>query len=175
MQIRHADPVTDAAACAEIYAPFVTDSAVSFEEAPPTVDEFAAKIARLTATHAFFVAEDQGGVIGYAYASPYRERPAYRWSAEVSVYVRTGQRHRGVGRALYAELLAWLRQHGFRIVVAGVTQPNDASMALHTGMGFTPVGVFRKIGYKAGAWRDVAFLSLDLVPGDDSPPSGLSV
>ncbi len=172
MQIRHADPVQDAAACLEIYRPFVTDSAVSFDIVPPTVEEFSAKIAHLSETHAFLVADDAGRVAGYAYSAPYRERAAYRWSGEVSVYVHPDYRGRGVGRALYDALLALMRRQGMRVAIAGITQPNPASMALHHSCGFRTVGVFERIGYKADAWRDVAFLALDLAPDADpsAPP-----
>lgn len=167
MQIRHADPLADAAACVEIYSPFVTDSAVSFDIVAPTVEEFAAKIAHLSETHAFLVADDDGVIAGYAYAGPYRERAAYRWSAEVSVYVHPDQRGRGVGHKLYDVLLDLMRRQGLRVAIAGITQPNPASMALHHSCGFRTVGVFQRIGYKAGAWRDVAFLALDLVDDAD--------
>ncbi|WP_249012391.1 GNAT family N-acetyltransferase [Conexibacter sp. DBS9H8] len=173
MQIRHADPDRDAAACVEIYRPFVIDSAVSFDISVPSVAEFTAKIAQLSQTHAFLVADDGGTVAGYAYSGPYRERAAYRWSAEVSVYVHPVYRGRGVGRRLYDALLALMRAQGMRTAIAGVTQPNPASMALHHSCGFRTVGVFERVGYKAGAWRDVAFLSLDLAPELDplaSPP-----
>lgn len=167
MQIRHADPARDAAACVEIYRPFVEDSAVSFDTTAPSVEAFAAKIAELSRTHAFLVADDDGSVAGYAYSAPYRPRPAYRWSAEVSVYVHADHRNRGVGRLLYDVLLDLLRRQGLRVAIAGVSQPNPASMALHHSCGFRTVGVFERIGYKAGAWRDVAFLALELAPDLD--------
>jgi L-amino acid N-acyltransferase YncA len=167
MQIRHADPVQDAAPCLEIYSPYVSDSAVSFDIVPPTVEEFSAKIAHLSETHAFLIADDAGRVAGYAYSSPYRERAAYRWSAEVSVYVHPDYRGRGVGRLLYDDLLELMRRQGMRVAIAGITQPNPASMALHRSCGFHMVGVFERIGYKAGAWRDVAFLALELAPDAD--------
>jgi phosphinothricin acetyltransferase len=167
MQIRHADPVADAAACVEIYTPFVIDSAVSFDIVAPTVAEFSAKIAHLSETHAFLVADDDGRVAGYAYSGPYRERAAYRWSAEVSVYVHPDYRGQGIGRRLYDALFALMRRQGVRTAIAGITQPNPASMALHHSCGFHTVGIFERIGYKADAWRDVAFLALDLAPDAD--------
>ncbi len=172
MQIRHADPVKDAAACVGIYTPFVIDSAVSFDIVAPSVAEFSAKIAHLSETHAFLVADDDGRVAGYAYSGPYRERAAYRWSAEVSVYVHPDYRGHGVGRRLYDALLGLMRRQGMRTAIAGITQPNPASMALHHSCGFRTVGVFERIGHKAGAWRDVAFLALDLTPDADlsEPP-----
>jgi L-amino acid N-acyltransferase YncA len=165
--IRHADPVADAAACVDIYRPFVTDSAVSFDITVPTVEEFSAKIAHLSETHAFLIGDADGVVAGYAYSGPYRERAAYRWSAEVSVYVHPDFRGRGVGRELYDALLGLMRRQGIRTAIAGITQPNPGSMALHHSCGFRTVGVFERIGYKAGAWRDVAFLALELQPEAD--------
>jgi phosphinothricin acetyltransferase len=178
MEIRPADPDTDAPACAAIYRPFVTDSATSFDEDPPSDAEFAEKIRRLSTTHPFLVAVADGAVAGYAYAGPYRERVAYRWSAEVSVYIHPDHQGRGAGRALYARLLESLRRQGFRVAIAGITLPNEASLALHRSFGFTHVGTFTHVGYKAGAWRDVAFLELQLAPAageeppeDPRPPS----
>jgi phosphinothricin acetyltransferase len=170
VQIRHADPAKDAAACAAIYLPFVTESATSFDEDPPTADYFAHKIEELSATHPFLVATEDAEVIGYAYASEYRTRVAYRWSAEVSVYIHADHRGKGVGRALYNSLLDLMRRQGFRSAVAGITVPNEASIALHESCGFEMVGVFRRIGFKLGEWRDVAFLQLQLA-GDELPQS----
>lgn len=173
MRIRHADPDRDAAACVEIYRPYVEENAVSFDIAVPTPAEFAEKIARLSQTHAFLVADDAGTIAGYAYCGPYRERAAYRWSAEVSVYVHEAYRRQGLGRRLYDVLLDLMRRQGLRTAIAGITQPNPASMALHLACGFETVGVFERIGYKLGAWRDVAFLALELHADADlgSPPA----
>jgi phosphinothricin acetyltransferase len=162
MEIRDADPHRDAGACAAIYAPFVEGSAVSFEEVAPDAGEMAARIAASQATHPWLVAVSGGEVAGYAYACPHRARPAYRWSADVSVYVAESCRRAGVGRALYAELLERLRGQGFQVACAGITLPNEASVRLHESFGFEPVGVYRGIGWKAGAWRDVGWWQLRL-------------
>ncbi|AOS61943.1 GNAT family N-acetyltransferase [Actinoalloteichus hymeniacidonis] len=146
----------DAAACAAIYAPYVTDTAISFEEVPPTPAELADRIEQAQRGHAWLVVEDDGRVVGYAYGSPFASRPAYRWSCEVSVYLELGNRRTGAGRALYAALLDVLAQRGFRTAVAGMTLPNPASEGLHRALGFEPVGVFRDIGWKHGRWHDVA-------------------
>jgi len=169
MQIRPADPTRDAAAIAAIYAPFALHTAVTFDEAPPSPEQFAARIAELEATHAYLVAEDDRGVAGYAYGGPHRERPAYRWSTEVSVYIDERARRRGVGRALYGVLLPRLAERNFCQALAGVTLPNDASVALHEACGFTPVGIYRGIGWKAGAWRDVGWWQKRLRPDDGAP------
>jgi phosphinothricin acetyltransferase len=171
MVLRHADPARDAASCAAIYAPFVTDSPVSFEERAPEADEFARRIELTSATHPYLVAEEGARLVGYAYASPYRERPAYRWAADVAVYVAADSRRSGVGRALYEALLALLAAQGIQVACAGITLPNDASVGLHEALGFRPVGIYRRIGFKHGAWRDVGWWQLELAPALSEPPS----
>jgi len=174
--IRPADPARDAAACAAIYAPHVVASAVSFEEVPPDAGQMAARIARVAATHPWLVCERGGEIAGFAYGSPHRERAAYRWAADVSVYVGDGHRRAGVGRALYAALFERLRAQRLRVACAGITLPNDASVALHESLGFEPVGVYRGIGFKAARWRDVGWWQLRLLPdgdGDGPPPEPL--
>ncbi|SEQ29796.1 GNAT family N-acetyltransferase [Microlunatus flavus] len=163
----HVRPATvrDAAGCAEVYAPYVLGTAVSFETEPPDPAAMAGRIEAAQASHAWLVAEDDGVLLGYAYAGPYRSRPAYRWTAEVSVYVAAGAHGRGVGRALYQALLARLVQRGYRTAVAGTTLPNPASLALHEALGFTPAGVLHAVGWKAGRWHDVALLELALGEG----------
>lgn len=171
MLIRHASPERDGAACAAIYAPSVTDSSTSFEDVPPDAAEFARRIGTISARYPWLVAEVDGVVAGYAYASPHRERAAYRWAAESAVYVGADHRGRGVGRRLYTVLFDLLARQGIRTVCAGVTLPNDASVALHEGCGFAPVGVYRRIGYKHGRWHDVGWWQLELpVENGDSPP-----
>jgi phosphinothricin acetyltransferase len=172
--LRSADPDRDAAACAAIYAPHVEASAISFEERAPSAAEMAARIDRTSATHPWLVAERGGEVAGYAYACPHRERPGYRWAVDVSVYVAGGQRGQGTGRALYEELFARLRRQGFHVACAGITLPNQASVALHERLGFLAVGVNHRIGWKAGAWRDVGWWQLQLLaPGEDRPTEPL--
>jgi L-amino acid N-acyltransferase YncA len=167
MIVRYADPQRDAAACAAIYGPYVSDSVVSFESRPPTGEEMAD---RISAAYAWVVAEREGVALGYAYASPHRERTAYRWAADVAVYIDAGHHRSGVGRALYAQLFEQLRAIGLWTLCAGITQPNEASHGLHRAMGFLPVGTYRRIGWKAGAWHDVQWWQLDLRPGEPGPP-----
>lgn len=169
--IRDADPARDAAACAAIYAPHVEDSPVSFEEETPSAGEMAARIERYGTSHAWLVAEREGRVIGYAYATAFNERPAYRWSTFVSVYVAGEARGEGVGRGLYEVLFERLRERGFRTACAGITLPNEASEALHGRLGFELVGVNRAIGWKQDAWRDVGWYQLELAPPGDGPPA----
>jgi L-amino acid N-acyltransferase YncA len=168
--LRHVDPARDAAACAAIYAPYVTVSAASFEERAPSTEELAARMERTTRTHPWLVLEDAARVIGYAYASQHRPRAAYRWAADVGVYVDPVHQGRGAGRRLYTALLELMRAQGLRIACAGITLPNDASVALHRSVGFEPVGTFRAIGWKAGAWRDVSWWQLTLAPAGGGPP-----
>jgi L-amino acid N-acyltransferase YncA len=160
----------DAAACAAIYAAYVLGSAITFETEPPTPGEMAGRIAAAQATHAWLVLVDGGRVVGYAYGSPFKARAAYRWSCEVSVYLETGRRRGGGGRALYEALFVRLAERGYRTAVAGMTLPNDASVGLHTALGFEPVGTYRRIGWKHGAWHDVAWMQRSLGGTDDGEP-----
>jgi L-amino acid N-acyltransferase YncA len=169
--IRPADPARDAAACAEIYAPSVESTPISFEFVAPDAAEFADRIARFSATHQFLVAEEGGEVVGYAYACRWRERPAYDWAVEVSVYVDAAHQGEGIGRALYAELFDRLRAQGFRSAVAGITLPNPASIALHERMGFVSIGALREVGWKQDAWHDVGYWQLLLAPDAADPPA----
>jgi L-amino acid N-acyltransferase YncA len=163
MLIRTADPARDAASCADIYAPFVRDSAVSFEYEPPDEGEFASRISRASETHAWVVAEDDAGaVVGFAYGGPHRLRAAYRWAAEVAIYIDPDHHGKGVGRALYTDLFTLLGEQGYRMACAGIALPNDASIGLHRALGFESVGVYRRIGWKAGAWWDVHWWQREL-------------
>ena len=163
--LRHADPARDAAACAAIYGPYVTSTAASFEDVAPTAAQVAERIERTSRTHPWIVLEDEQRVAAYAFASQHQERAAYRWAANVAVYVDPDYQGRGAGRALYAALLDLLRHQGLRVACAGITLPNDASIGLHRAVGFEPVGTYRAIGWKAGAWRDVSWWQLQLTPG----------
>ena len=172
--IRVARP-SDAAAIAAIYAPYVTDTVISFEMAPPDKAEMANRLAKTLARFPWLVAESDGEVVGYAYAGQHRERAAYQWSADVSVYVHKGLRRRGIGRALYSPLFDILRAQGYYNIYAGIALPNPASVALHEAMGMTPVGVYRHVGYKAGIWHDVGWWegALRQQSADPQPPCAL--
>jgi phosphinothricin acetyltransferase len=158
--------IADAPACAAIYAPYVRDTAISFETDPPSEEQMAGRIA---AARAWVVLDEDARIAGYAYAGPYKERAAYRWACEVSVYLERGGERRGGGRALYEALLDELAARGFRVAVAGMTLPNPASEGFHRAMGFQPVGTYRRIGYKHGAWHDVAWTQKLLAEGDEPP------
>lgn len=148
----------------------MTDSVISFEETAPGADEFAARIERISATHPWLVAELDGRIAGFAYGSPHRERAAYRWAADVSVYVSTDLHRRGLGRALYETLLQLLADQGIQIACAGITLPNDASVALHEALAFRRIGIYRRIGFKAGAWRDVGWWQRQLLRPEGGAP-----
>jgi L-amino acid N-acyltransferase YncA len=168
MLIRDASAERDAAACAELYAPYVRDTPISLEERVPTTEEMAERIEATTRTHPWLVAEDDSQFIGYAYATRHRERACYRWATDVTVYVTPARHRGGVGRVLYETLFGVLAKQGFRMACAGITLPNRASVGLHEAVGFEPVGVYRNIGWKFGAWHDVGWWQRPL--GGEGPP-----
>jgi L-amino acid N-acyltransferase YncA len=170
LRLRSADAARDGAACAAVYAPYVRDTVISLEETPPDAAEMTARIERIERTHPYLVAEEASRVVGFAYGSVHRERAAYRWAADVSVYIDGECHRRGIGRALYEALFALLRAQNLLIACAGITLPNDASVAIHEAFGFVPVGVYRNIGFKFGAWRDVGWWQLELSPPRDGEP-----
>lgn len=147
----------DAVRCAEIYRPYVTDSWVSFELEPPDTTEMAQRIATYGDSHGWLVAEVSGVVAGYAYRSPHRTREAYSPFADVAVYVDSLFARGGIGRALYGALFQLLKDRGVHAIFAGIALPNEASIGLHEAMGFTPVGVYREVGWKMGGWRNVGW------------------
>jgi L-amino acid N-acyltransferase YncA len=156
--------VDDAGAVAAIYAPYCDGSAVSFEQTAPSPEQMAERITAVLAQRPWLVLEDDGAVVGYAYATPHNERWAYRWSVNTAIYIRDTHQRRGAGRALYTTLFDVLRLLGYYRAVAGITLPNPASVGLHETMGFEPVGVYRDIGYKLGAWRDVGWYEAPIQP-----------
>jgi phosphinothricin acetyltransferase len=163
--------LADAPALLAIYRPYVEETAVSFELVPPTVEEFAARIAKVLPVWQWLVAEREGRCIGYAYGSRHRERPGYRWSVEVSAYVEAGHQRQGIGRTLYLQLFEALADKGFCNAYAGITLPNEASIALHQAVGFRPIGVFPAVGRKFGRWQDVAWFHRGLREGPPLEPA----
>ena len=157
MEIRSAT-VADADRCAEIYAPYVTDSWISFEAELPSGTEMGRRIEQALRTHAWLVSEVNGAVAGYAYASPHRSRDAYKTSCDVAVYLDSENTGQGMGRGLYQKLLPILKERGFHAAFAGIALPNDASIALHRVSGFTTVGTYQEVGWKMGEWRDVQWM-----------------
>jgi phosphinothricin acetyltransferase len=163
----------DAAAVRAIYGPVIETTAISFELVVPSEDEMAARITSRQPAYPWLVAEgDDGlGVIGYAYAGQFKDRAAYDWSVETSAYIAETARGRGVGRALYAALLAVLEAQGYRQAMGGIALPNEASIRLHEGAGFTLVGVYRAVGWKFGTWHDVGWWQRPLARSDGRPPA----
>jgi phosphinothricin acetyltransferase len=163
----------DAAACLDIYRPYVLDTVISFETEVPTVEQMADRISR---AHEWLVLDADNVVTGYAYAAQFNPRAAYRWAVETTIYLAPSVRRTGGGRMLYTELLRRLADRGFRRAFAGIAQPNEASNALHKAFGFRPVGYYPRVGWKLGAWRDVEWWQLDLLgpsenEADPEPPS----
>jgi len=160
--IRLAEPARDAAAVAAIYRPAVASSIATFEEVAPDGAEMARRIGAVMPRTPWLVAELDGSVVGYAYASIHRERLGYRWSVDISVYVAAGHQGHGIGRALYDWLIPSLRRQGFVNAYAGIALPNPASVALHEAIGMRRVGVYERVGFKFGAWHDVAWFGMRL-------------
>lgn len=164
----------DAAAIAAIYAPYVEETTISFETEAPDAAEMARRIGKTAGVYPWLVHEQDGRVMGYAYASAHRERAAYRWSTDAAIYLEPAAHRRGIGRGLYRRLFRILELQGFHNVFGGITLPNPASVGLHEACGFKPVGVYREVGHKFGAWRDVGWWGLRLAspagePGEPKP------
>jgi L-amino acid N-acyltransferase YncA len=159
----------DAPAIAAIYAPYVRDTAVSFEVEPPTANIMRQRMTTTLETHPWLVAEHGGETIGFAYAGKHSERAGYRWTVDVTVYVNAARRHIGVGRALYAALLEVLRRQGFRSAFAEIVLPNPGSVRLHETAGFKPIGVHNDVGFKLGDWRNIGYWRLGLAEGSTPP------
>jgi L-amino acid N-acyltransferase YncA len=166
---------SDAAAIAEIYRPSVESAVISFEYVAPTAAQIATRIATVTSRFPWLVFDDNGVIAGYAYASAHSERAAYGWAVNCAVYVAASHHRRGVGRRLYVGLFDLLKQQGYYKAYAGITLPNPASVGLHEALGFTPVGVYKGVGYKFGAWHDVIWYQLTLLPERPDPPAPVAI
>ncbi len=169
--IVRAATAADSAGIAAVYAPIVERSVISFEETAPDAEEFARRMLARPRLP-WFVGELSGRVVGFAYASQHRQRAAYRWSADCSIYLDASARGRGLGRALYERLFAEVRELGYVSLCAGIALPNPASVGLHEALGFQPVGVYRQVGYKHGTWIDVGWWQrpLRVAPPEPSEP-----
>lgn len=171
----------DAEALLAIYAPYVTDTAVSFETEPPTTAEFRRRIETISARYPYIKAVEGGEILGYAYAGAFKSRRAYDWSVETSIYVRADRRRVGVGRALYAALETSLRRMGILNMNACIAAPHTAegdarlpwdSVRFHERLGFRLVGTFRCSGSKFGAWYDMVWME-KLIGEHTSPPQSV--
>jgi len=160
---------SDAEAMLNIYKPFIETTATTFETTVPSVEEFAERINIYTQKYPWLVAEDDEKVIGYAYASKHRDRDAYQWCVESSVYVMEQYHHTGIAKELYSKLFGILQECGYVNVYAGITLPNPKSYSFHTKMGFEPIGIYKNIGYKLGKWHDVAWLAKTINQHSDDP------
>jgi phosphinothricin acetyltransferase len=165
----HLAGLNDAEQIASVYAPYC-GTPISFELTPPSTDEMRRRLSRVLQQYPWLMCEEAGKVLGYAYASSHRERAAYRWSVDVSVYIHEDHHRHGIGRALYTSLFKVLRLQGYVNAYAGITLPNAASVGLHRNMGFQPVGVYSQVGYKYGVWHDVGWYQLLLQPRSAQPP-----
>ena len=162
----------DSEAILSIYRPYVESTTVTFETIVPTAEEFRRRVEGLLSNFPYLVAESEGNIIGYAYASSYRPRGGFRWTAELSVYVRQGYHGNGIGTHLYAALLDLLRMQGYRNACSVLCYPNPESEKLHYRFGFRLAGLQKKCGYKCGQWCDVALFERPLTdhPAPPSPP-----
>lgn len=149
--------VADAGALLEVYAPYVTGTSVTFETKIPTLQAFSDRIREITDRFPYLIAEEDGVVLGYAYAHPYHERAAFHWTVETSIYVRMGVERQKIGTLLYEALLALLRLQGVHTACALITLPNDRSMAFHEKMGFLEGGSLPAVGYKFGNWYGLSY------------------
>lgn len=154
MRLRPATPA-DAARIADIYAPYVLDCAISFELEPPDADAIRMRIKGCGDSFPWYVAEDDGDVIGYAYATQFRARRAYRYCVETSVYVAVDRKGRGAGRLLYERLIETLVAQGFTQAIAAIALPNEPSIRFHEHLGFRHVGTYFQVGWKCDEWHDV--------------------
>jgi phosphinothricin acetyltransferase len=168
MRLRAAAPADAAALCA-VYAPYVTESFVSFETQAPDAGEMRRRIESGGDLYPWLVAEDGGELLGYAYAAAFRARSAYRFAVETTVYCARGRGGRGIGTALYERLLLVLRDQGFTEAIGAISLPNPASVRLHEKLGFRHVGTYRRVGYKLGAWHDVGLWQNPLSIADEPP------
>jgi L-amino acid N-acyltransferase YncA len=160
----------DAPALAAIYEHYVLNTSISFEEVPPSTDEFTRRMKTVLAYAPWLVALIDGAIVGYAYASRHAERAAYRWGIDVGIYIDQHHHRRGIGRRLYAELLPIAERLNYRRAYAGITLPNDASVALHRAFGFELIGTYRRTGWKYGSWHDVGWFGRDIGSETEGKP-----
>jgi phosphinothricin acetyltransferase len=154
--------LADAPAILAIYAPYITETPVSFETEVPLLQDFVRRMENIMAEYPYLVCEIDGNIAGFAYASKHRERAAYRFGADVSIYIHPAYHRRGIGKALYTALFALLKEQNIYTLYAGITLPNDGSVGLHKSLGFAAAGTFRNAGYKQGKWHDVIWLEKPL-------------
>ncbi|HHV10568.1 MAG TPA: N-acetyltransferase [Clostridiales bacterium] len=157
----------DGAEILSIYEPYIMNTAITFETERLSLEDFQERMAKIQAQFPWLVYEADGRVVGYAYASYYRERAAYAWDCECSVYVSGEAQRKGIATKLYKELFDRLKEQGYRNVYAFITYPHDSSVELHRKFGFREVGIFHKTGYKLGTWWDL--IVMEKAIGDFQP------
>lgn len=166
--IRLATP-EDAAGILDIYAPYISKTSFTFETDIPSVEEFAERIKIYLITWPWLVCETEGKITGYAYATRHRERTAYQWSVESSVYIHDDFQKAGLGRILYKTLFEILKRQGFNNVYAVINLPNDKSVVFHENSGFQYFATYEKVGYKLGKWKNVGWWQLSINDYGDEP------
>lgn len=172
MKLRIAN-INDADQIVEIYAPYVLNTDISFETVVPSIEEMQRRIGSVLATNPWIVLEVDGYILGYAYASKHRERAAYRWAVDISIYVKQECRGRGIGKVLYSALISLLKLQGYHNVYAGICLPNEASVGIHESFGFRKMAHYTKVGYKSGQWHDTGWWELSLKEHDAEPAEPL--
>lgn len=165
--------ISDADALAEIYKYYVDNFSYSFEYDAPSAREFAGRIEEISDKFPFFVCEDNGEIIGFAYAHKFKERKAYQWVCETSIYVKNGCTQKGAGKLLYEKLIPALKKQGFVKAIAVLGCPNPGSEIFHQKMGFSLVSTLSNIGFKHGSWHDIKYYALELNPYRDDMPEPL--
>jgi L-amino acid N-acyltransferase YncA len=174
LHIRFAEP-SDAPAIQSIYVPYCESTVISFESAAPTVEQMAKRMAKIMAQYPWLVCGEAGRAVGYVYGSQHRERAAYRWCVDATVYIARSHHRRGIGRALYATLFAMLRAQGYVNAYGGITLPNPGSVGVHESLGFKPIALYPAEGYKFGKWHDVGWWQLELQPHIADPAEPKSI
>ncbi|MDR3585522.1 MAG: GNAT family N-acetyltransferase [Desulfosporosinus sp.] len=165
----------DAAQITDIYRPYIENTSISFETIVPSKEEMETRIERILTNNPWLVFEENNIILGYAYASKHRERAAYKWAVDVSVYVRQDHRCKGIGKRLYTALLSVLRLQGYCNVYAGICLPNESSVGIHENFGFNKIAHYNKVGYKFGQWHDVGWWEFFLEQHNSEPSDPLPI
>ncbi len=161
----------DAEGILKIYNPCILTTAITFEETPLTLEQMRARMAEVMAKYPWLVCVgDDNSILAYAYGSSHAVRASYRWSVDVAIYAHPTRHRQGIGRSLYKALFGMLREQGYVNAYAGISLPNAASVGFHESAGFKPAGIMPRAGFKLGAWRDVGWWHLELLPPTGSPP-----
>lgn len=165
----------DAEAARNIYAPYVLNTAISFEYQVPTVEEFTYKIEKITSQYPWLVCEVGGEIAGYAYGSTHRDRTGYQWSPEVTVYLSEKYHRRGIARVLYSALFEMLMMQGYFNAFAGVLVTNEKSVEFHRAMGFEDIGLFKNIGFKLGEWHTNLWMQYEIQKSIPNPSVPIAI